>query len=475
MQALTALTTFLKTLLTSGSSSTTHPRAGSLLGEQPRDVNQRLAETRRTGLSRLAGLQALERLQTSVAPSMPPSLGAILQLPQPTAARAPASVVRVGGQPRLLPPLSSLLMSRHAPAPQDGDTALRHLASDWELVRLYYHYFLYDLPTHLKASLIRYLGVYNATGASAADLKLLLLPPTPVYDEGDCAEEFAQIHALLPKKREQDLHHLDLTGSVGKHLSLRELSDLLFPAMRHEVASSSPTQLQDSWEDAAATDTAPSTPPAAAEHAIPRPLLPRLTHLSLALDRPAPSPTVSWRHLLSLAAHLQALTHLSLAFWPAPSFTPNAQLATVVAPPSQGGRALPYGGTGPYSHSLDDDWAEAVMVLQRLSRALYGLEHVHLTGCCAWAPALTRRAGHDEVDWVGHWGKVHTLVLDPGWRPAEAAPPSEKIRFRDEVERARAVERHVVARRAGRGRFITVETARVPPEGLFPTELDTPE
>ncbi len=72
---------------------------------------------------------------------------------------------------------------------------------------------------------------------------------------------------------------------------------------------------------------------------------------------------------------------------------------------------MQYGGTAAYSHSLDDDWAEAVAVLHRLSQNLYGLEYLDLTGCGPWLPALVRRVGHDEVDWVRDFGKVETLVL----------------------------------------------------------------
>ncbi|KAJ4294848.1 hypothetical protein N0V88_005085 [Collariella sp. IMI 366227] len=53
---------------------------------------------------------------------------------------------------------------------------------------------------------------------------------------------------------------------------------------------------------------------------------------------------------------------------------PNARLATFVSPHT--GRNVPVSGTGPYSHSLDDDWAEAVLLLRRLSRSLYGLEYL---------------------------------------------------------------------------------------------------
>jgi hypothetical protein len=157
------------------------------------------------------------------------------------------------------------------------------------------------------------------------------------------------------------------------------------------------------------------------------------------------------------------LTHLSLAFWPEPTLTPNAKLVSVVSP--QTGGAVQYGGTGPYSHSLDDDWAEQVLVLRRLSRSLYGLEYLDLTGCGDWFPALWASAGEgDTVDWTGAWGKIATLAMFPGYRLGEDAGLAETARYWEFVDYARRLERHVRTRRAGKGRFVTVETCRRPGE-----------
>jgi hypothetical protein len=282
--------------------------------------------------------------------------------------------------------------------------------------------------------LVAYLVTYTNEGVSVRDLQAILLPPPDV-------PEYHEDPALAPSVMNEAFCYVDLSDSVGRSLKLRELSDLLFPA------ESTSADLQESWDapDASSTD-------------IPRPLLPNLTHLSLALN-PASSDNVSWRHLLSFAAHLPGLTHLSLAFWPEPTLTPNAKLATVVSP--QTGRTIQYGGTGPYSHSLDDDWAEQVLVLRRLSRSLYGLEYLDLTGCGAWFPALWASAGEgDTVDWTGAWGKITTLVMYPGYRLSEDAGLAETARYWEFVDYARRVERHVRSRRAGRGRFVTVETCK---------------
>jgi hypothetical protein len=322
------------------------------------------------------------------------------------------------------------------------DMVLRQFALDWEWQRSYCRYHLYELPTHLRIALIAYLVTYTREGVSLSDLQAVLCPPPDV-------PEYQNDSTLAPSVVNETFTHLDLSGSLGRSLKLRDLSDLLFPRAPKN------TDLQESWDDAPEEPTAN----------IPRPLLPNLTHLSLALDPTSSSSsnTASWRQLLSFAPHLRNLTHLSLAFWPEPTLTPNAKLATITSPHT--GRAVQYGGTGPYSHSLDDDWAEQVLVLRRLSRSLYGLEYLDLTGCGAWFPALWASAGEgDSVDWVGLWGKIETVVMFPGYRLAEDAGAEETSRFWEIVDSARRVERHVRSLRAGRGRWISVETCKRPGE-----------
>ena len=318
------------------------------------------------------------------------------------------------------------------------DRVLRRFALDWEWQRVYCQYHLYELPTHLRTALVAYLVTYTREGVSLRDLQAVLLPPPDV-------PEYQEDPSLAPSVVNEAFCHLDLSESVGRSLKLRELSDFLFPPERESIDP------QESWDA-----------PEQYSAGIPRPLLPNLTHLSLALD-PASSHAVSWRHLLSFATHLPGLTHLSLAFWPEPTLTPNAKLASVVSP--QTGGSLQYGGTGPYSHSLDDDWAEQVLVLRRLCRSLYGLEYLDLTGCGDWFPALWASAGEgDTVDWTGAWGKITTLAMYPGYRLAEDAGLAETARYWEFVDYARRVERHVRTRRAGKGRFVTVETCRRPGE-----------
>ncbi|CAK7264471.1 hypothetical protein SEPCBS119000_001003 [Sporothrix epigloea] len=366
------------------------------------------------------------------------------------------------------------------------DLVLRRIVQEWDVQKHYnQHYFIY-IQGFLRAALITYLGQQSKDvtdkGVSIKDLRTLLLHPLLPSTEADSDPPLNQADEIADAGKEtelsgtdddpgggnltvssspnEDFSYLDLTWSVGRSVSIRELSDLLFPqaAARLDVV--------DSWD-------APGR-----QVSLPRPLLPNLTHLSLALVPEQSPSSVSWRQLLSFASHLPMLTHLSLAYWPEPTLTPNAKLATVDSPL---GRRFQYSGTGAYSHSLDNDWAEAVLLVRKLSKALYGLEYLDLTGCVSWLPALMHNVDNGQVDWVGNWGKIKTLVVNygvaneydrlaeedlraaqaedqpellPGW--SAALHLGEVARRVNAASEARLVEDHIRQQRAGRGRFITV-------------------
>ncbi|KAK5660470.1 hypothetical protein OQA88_13017 [Cercophora sp. LCS_1] len=426
---------------------------------QGRGVNELLADLRRTGLS--GGAQR----PVEIPPTLPPTLRNILQLPATPTLRPRNTLGRWTPRSHAGPPTprswltstASVVALRktqqygkpgnqeHHPLPGVArpakgsliDITLRRLAHNWTFQKSYCRYCLFDLPTHLRVALVTYLGTWNPGGVSVADLRAILLPFPDEETETDDQQDTAE--SVNPSSANEYFRHLDLTGSLGRSLKLRELTALLFPSQQP------PTNLQDSWD-------------VPEESTVPRPLLPNLSHLSLGV-RPDCSQSVSWRHLLSFVSHCPTLTHLSLAFWPEPSLTPNAKLASFVSPQ---GRTVQYSGTGPYSHSLDNDWAEAIVVLRRLSKILYGLEYLDLTGCGEWSSALWSHADHDAVDWVGDWGKISTILLYPGYELEEDAGPVEAAKYWEVVARAERVERHIRGKRAGRGRFITVETVKRP-------------
>ncbi|KAF4452639.1 hypothetical protein F53441_4541 [Fusarium austroafricanum] len=429
-----------------------------------RSVNELLADLRRTSISPSSSSQSA---LPATAPSVPPAIREILQIPD-TPAPAPRRPVRQrfddNGRrlPAGPPPPRSWVDHNSSDAareasfssqsrlnlrglknsclpgtylPERGsliDIVLQKLAYDWAFHRVYNQYHLYFVPNHLKAALVRYVGIASEDGLSLSDLKIILLPPPDTFDEDE-------LDSLTASNLE--VNYLDLSGSACRSIKLKDISHLLFPTRGDQPT----TEPQESWD---VSESIPSPP---------RTLLPNLTHLSLALH-PEHASTASWKQLLALSSKLTTLTHLSLAYWPEPCLTPRSRLATVSSPQ---GHRIPYGGTNLYSHSIDHDWSEALLVLRMLSQNFYSLEFLDLTGCCSWFHALVAETGHDFVNWADHWGKITELRLYTGWTPGPDALPSEKANYREAIETARHVERHIRTMRAGQGRFVVVEYDRI--------------
>ncbi|KAI1498733.1 tafazzin [Biscogniauxia marginata] len=430
-----------------------------------RSVNELLANLRRTNPNSNDAARTNFPLAT---PSVPPTIRQILQIPE-TPAPAPRRPQRreINGRrapPGPPPPRSwvSLSQSRHAPpslkadsagqiqhwplpgaySPGEGslvDMVMRRMALDWEQQRDWNRFYLYTLPSRVRTALLSYVSQLYEPGLSVHDLRLVLAGP-PEEELAEYDVERVNFDTL-----NGDAFYLDLAGSIGKSLTLKELSELLCPPKINPDAL-----LQDSWD-------APEPTPGPVQ------LLPNLTHLSLAVD-PSSSPSVSWKQLLSLAGKMSKLTHLSLAGWPEPSLTPNTKFARVTSLAT--GQSIQYGGTGPYSHNLDGDWSEAILVLKRLSKTLYGLEYLDLTGCADWVPALMEESDGDFVidfvDWAGDWGKITTLRLNSGYALADESSKAEVLRMSEWIDSATAVEKHIRAQRSGRGRWITVEKDILP-------------
>lgn len=426
---------------------------------QQRGVNELLANLRRTSTS---PHQAAEH--PIAAPSVPHLIREILRLPEtpeplprtrnryrvdargrrlPAGPPPPRSwqTVRMGGDDDGVSGLRTDGAAATLPGecvPGQGslvDILLRLVAREWDYLAPHEELALWTLPDGIRQALLRYLDVYRDGDVSLSDFRAILVPD----EEDDTGAGNAYFT------------HLHVPSSLFTASTFPQLISLLFPKPKERPQNEEP---HDSWEVA---DLSPPPP----DH-----LLPAITHLSLALSpsRSATAPPPSWRHLLQLAKRLPALTHLSLAFWPVPMRTPNARLASVVGPQ---GNAVQYGGTGFYSHSLDGDWSEAVNILRALSRSLYRLEYLDITGCGAWFPALVRGGetvvdGEDAVrvtgvDWAGDWGKVGVLRMGSGVRVTGEESEKERGRLRAGVEMAGVVERHITAQRAGTGKIITVE------------------
>ncbi|KAM3456097.1 hypothetical protein MY3296_001966 [Beauveria thailandica] len=448
------------------------PSSGAVKDKPQKSVNELLTQLRHTSLasSSTAGPAASSPLHANT-PTVPPALRHILQIPETPAPRPRRSIrPRFDNDGRRLPAgpppprswtspachqhAAPLLVSKAAasaaqnvlanislpglqlPAPMSLiGLVFARLAANWPFHRVYDQHYLYDIPCHLKPALMRELAIYSDAGLALGDVKALLLRPS----QGDNHNRHGG-GVPLPLPIDPEITALDLTGALGRSLTLRDLTAFLFPAR-----STAPIQdvTQDSWD---ATEHIPTT---RLSHA----LVPNLTHLSLAIS-PEKAGNASWRDLLILAPRLGSITHLSLAYWPEPCLLQSAKFATVGSPQ---GCQIPYGGTNYYSHSIDHDWSEALLVLRKLSRSLYALEFLDLTGCASWWKALKLQDQHDYIDWVNDWGKMTCLRLEMGWALADDAEPSTRAAHQEAVQMAATVERYIITARAGRGRLITVE------------------
>ncbi|KAL9010348.1 MAG: hypothetical protein Q9173_004712 [Seirophora scorigena] len=207
---------------------------------------------------------------------------------------------------------------------------LLHLARDWDFHIQYDQYYLATLPVRAKQILLTYIAKYSPNGITFDALQTLFLSE----------------HQLASATGADGLTHLDLAGSVGRCLSLKDLKAFItttFPSV------------PDSWDEEG-DDTLATCLVSSPNIVIPT----TLTHLALS----HPPPHTSWRSLLSLFPHLSTLTHLSLAFWPPPSLHPNSATAYLSTPTG----SVSYSPTTLYSHTLDQDFSGAASVLRQLSR-----------------------------------------------------------------------------------------------------------
>lgn len=282
----------------------------------------------------------------------------------------------------------------------------KQLASNWHWHVAYDQHYLATLPIHNKEVLLSYIAVYNNHnngGIGALGLETLFLDDTELEDATGS----------------DSLTHLDLACSISTVSSFKQLDNYMTKTIttadiapsaddtyNDSVPARDNDEVLDDWEiEADANNTI--------ARSITQPRFPNLTHLSL--SHPDSSTPPSWRQLLALMPHLATLTHLSLAYWPVPSLTPNAITADTTSPRGK----VHYGGSNFYSAS-DGDWKEAAGILRRLSKATYCLKWLDLTGCGSWIAAL---AWEDEegslgsAEWNGGWRGVEVVQVAQGWMP----------------------------------------------------------
>ena len=386
------------------------------------------------------------------APTVHPSLKAILDIPDTPAPR-PRPGMRTSGGRRIRGPagpaapkswLTQPNMANQGSSSTTGRVADRHLGSlpgtylpsrqslehltlkslaqNWGWHIEYDQFYLATLPRRFKETLLSYIATYNDQGIDCEGLRILFLDDTELEGATGC----------------ESITHLDLGTAVGRALTLKELKDVFTKKPRvHDTAAAGKGDIPESWEE----DLTPSTPLSMAR-------FPALTHLSLSHLAIA-----SWKGLLALSPYLATLTHLSLAYWPTPSITPNSKTAYRESPAGN----IDYGASNFYSYT-DGDLSEASGVLKRLSRATYCLQWLDLTGCSEWIGALGRT---DGPDWHGAWRGVGNVKIGQGWIPRclESEPSKGWHHFYNEADNLNSDDVDRQAQRKELVAWVTTESS----------------
>lgn len=285
--------------------------------------------------------------------------------------------------------------------------ALRTAAENWGSIIEDVADDLDYLPVHLRSALLSYLAMYGpSAGVEIQDLRALF----PDASDATC---------------------LDLSGLIGWALSLKDLRRWLTPPIKPARPSdplneSIPSStIAESWDDETSTQQISFTPTI-----IPPIIRTRLPFFLTKLSLAHPPPTISWNDLLSLSKDLGTLTHLSLAYWPVPTRTPNMKTASYISRTT--GTEYAAGGTTLYS-AIDGDMSESTIILRQLSEHTYCLRWLDLEGCASWLSAFvvplqiprtqnegstpswstssSSRSEPQGPSWRGSWGNVSFLHL----------------------------------------------------------------
>jgi len=228
----------------------------------------------------------------------------------------------------------------------------------------------------------------------------------------------------------EEVQFLDLSGQLNEGFTIHDLGKCVKRPSSAVVSVDLGTlrlddDIAESWEEEAEGSTA--SPPILAAK-LQTPHFTNLSRLSLA----NPGQWASWPDLLRISPNLNKITHLSLAHWPRPSMTPNANTTSMISKHT----SVSLGGTHFYS-DLDDDWHEATNILRRFSKDTYSLQWLDLEGC-NWLKALTSHGGQTPAeagtstedwntqnaipgpDWNDAWRRIVYINFFQGWIPGDS-------------------------------------------------------
>ncbi|KAF2823098.1 hypothetical protein CC86DRAFT_385244 [Ophiobolus disseminans] len=442
---------------------------------ESRTVNQRIAQLRREQAPRATAEQRNEINSLVSSRTVPPDLRRILHIPEINAPKPKAgSRLRTRGlggarpPPGPAAPTSWLRTSRYAPT--KGQIPLLHQAEAWKsrfghlattTEKDFKHLFppsrsLQHLCLRTFAEHWVELSVYEQHHIPTLPVRTreALLSYLALYGDEDCLD-FDSFKILFQNVGDtthgwEDVHFLDLTGLLNEGFTINDLAKCLkrvLPQIIEEFellsickgssmskAKVKATVIADSWEEEA-DDVENSLEVLPAQLVTPH--FSNLSRLSLAHA----GECASWADLLRLSPNLNKITHLSLAYWPRPTLTPNSVTATMVAPHAR----VALGGTSYYA-DLDDDWHEPANILRRFSANTYSLLWLDLESC-SWLPALMYNGGRDGPDgiearpapalavrpdedawgtqavdgpdWNDSWRRVTYLNFFQGWIPSD--------------------------------------------------------
>ncbi|CAK4032423.1 Hypothetical predicted protein [Lecanosticta acicola] len=271
---------------------------------------------------------------------------------------------------------------------------------------------LSELPLRIRLRLLSYLGFYGPPiGVSALE---------------------ALTHGIEP------VDQLDLAGLIGHGgLTLHRLVKLLKQQASKVVETAEVEEVAESWDQDDSFEAALTRQPSTSRFS-------QLTHLCLSHPPAGPA----WQDLLSLSKQLPSITHLSLAYWPRPTLTPNLATTTVS---SQHSPDVSAGGSHYYS-AIDNDLSEPASILRQLSGSSLRLQWLDLEGCTEWVQALSyehtedNRLLQDAIDapswsttppvttiFAHNWKNLQYLNFAQGWLPTVPAVqglPKQTMPFR---------------------------------------------
>jgi hypothetical protein len=226
----------------------------------------------------------------------------------------------------------------------------------------------------------------------------------------------------------EEVQFLDLSGLLSERFKINDLGKCVKRSSAITTvdigALRVTDEIADSWEEEVQGNAAVPLVPAMK---LQTPHFSNLSRLSLA----NPGQWASWPDLLRISPNLNKITHLSLAHWPQPTMTPNANTTSMVSKQT----SVSLGGSHFYS-DLDDDWHEATNILRRFSKDTYSLQWLDLEGC-HWLKALTSHAGRTPTDantstewntqngipgpdWNNAWRRITYINFFQGWIPSDS-------------------------------------------------------